>query len=106
MSILNKITPGKWMHGYNDGSGVVGEFGGGYIIAESDKAVIRGGKDDWDIEKGVTGANMDEAKANAKAIAAVPEMISIIERLANAHIQNDGYKLKDEAIDLLNELNK
>jgi hypothetical protein len=97
MSIKDKITPGPW-------EASVGNRGS--IFGDLNNPIHNG---DYPYIGNVAGIGVDqnipECTANAKAIAAVPEMLDIIERLANASDTDPVKTLKGYAQDLLNELN-
>lgn len=91
MSILNKITPGPWFIDFN------GKFYQTYpqngrdpFITVNDQNVLPKG----------------EAQNNAYAVGKVPEMLSIIERLAKRTEIDPVIDIKAEAQHLLNQLNK
>lgn len=91
MSILNKITPGKW---YTNGNAIwQNDTHNSVALVTLQKPNISPGS---------------EAFETAKAISKVPEMLSIIERLSNtAHAEPEYiYALISESQKLLNELNK
>lgn len=95
MSILNKITPGKW---YTNGNAIwQSDTRNSVALVTLQKPNISPGS---------------EAFETAKAISKVPEMLSIIERLAkwlteeNEPNGNAVIHIAEEAETLLTELNK
>ena len=124
MSIINKITPGPWTYRLAKwhpnappaGFSIMGSVSGthhlaGLNVTGSLPIMTEDILNKWKPEPG-TFLTVPEAEANAKAIASVPEMLSIINRLSRLNYEKDNfatteaYKLSIEARQLLNELNK
>lgn len=109
MSIKDLITPGPWtafdpipnnsdkFHGFSSVIRVGGKDNAGNPIA----VVHMGGR-------GALNSDKESVFSNAIAIAAVPEMIGIIERLSDMHHDNPQafFQLKDDAEQILNRLNE
>lgn len=94
MSIKDKITPGSWEQIYELN----------VQAKESGRAICSCGRNSSELN------NHDQNVANAKLIAASPEMLSIIERLAKYYSWHEDQphleQLCKDAEKLLNELNK
>jgi hypothetical protein len=110
MSLKDKITPGRWHFDseYHDGVQFAIHNKNGSLIATIAKRVKIVGIDDEAIEKGYKFSR--EEKSNSKAIAAVPEMLDIIERLVKAKIEDypggELDNLQTDANKLLTQLNE
>lgn len=77
-------TEGPWRHGFNDGTGKVGENDdGGWIVAMSDVAVVVGGHDSWGCKSGFK----NEADANLSAASrnALPALLEVAAK-ADAYV--------------------
>ena len=69
-------TPGPWRIGFLDGSGASFEDSV-YILAGhngDEHSIVRGGRDDWNVPRGITN------EANARLIASAPEMLVALEQ--------------------------
>lgn len=83
-------TPAPWAIGFHDGSGSGKESNEGAYInvpthpTSSDDSIItivRGGSDDWGLPVGVVGRDEQEKHANARLIAASPELAQILQEI-------------------------
>lgn len=79
-------TPPPWAVGFPDGSGIGGPGeGGAYILAPDPAApdhliyVVSGGRDDYGLPRGVTGRTDEEMAANARLIAAAPDLLAALQ---------------------------
>lgn len=81
MTAMSKHTPGPWIIGFDDGSGE------SYITANQ-VVVVRGGEDGWGVMNGV------ENPADARLIAAAPDLLEALERI----VACDPYKQSSAAI--------
>lgn len=88
---MSDFTPGPWRIGFSDGSGSGPELphGTGYdarsgacitSTAIADRVVVFGG-DNEGCPVGVVGLNAAELQANARLIAAAPEMFALLRRI-------------------------
>lgn len=93
MSIKDKITPGKWY------------WGGGNSIWDNTNHLVA-----TTVLYKANSTDESTSSLNAKAIAAVPEMLDILDRLAFIDVTKQNelanyFDLKQDAINLLKQLN-
>ncbi len=113
MSILDKITPGPWgisERKQNSTDGYFSVLQQKYIDSPILNPETIESKFFWfTIESGYSYNHpLHRAKANAIAVAAVPEMLRIIERLSKLELAqaDPANQLRVEAVNLLNKLNQ
>lgn len=109
-----KHTPGPWVIGFHDGTGSgAEEDSGAYVTVPTHPTtsdaetilVVRGGTNDWGGAVGVVGRTQAEKEANARLIAAAPDLLEALNKITDQMDRNRGrcdvatYNLACDAIE-------